>query len=114
MQVPDSSNRPSSTSNRLQPPHREDLPDYSSLDDNPQLASVAVLQTALPVTADALEAHHGDWGPRAMPEAATPQENYVLLLASLIYPRCLELSDLLGAYRAAIANCAEPSDDDPF
>jgi len=106
--------RPSSTSRRLTPPLCEDQPDCFSLDDNPQLASVAVLQTALPITADALETRHGDWGPRAMPEAATPQENYVLLLAGLIYPRCLELSDLLGAYRAAILNCADTSDDEPF
>lgn len=89
--------------------------DALTLDDHPQLASVAILQTALPIAARALESHHGDWGSHAMPEAGTPPENYLLLLASLIHPRCLELADLLGAYRATVAQLAESLDQDkPF
>lgn len=96
-------------------PHPDAVVDALVLEDHPQLAAVAVLQTALPITVEALEAHHGDWGSHAMPEGNTAEENYVLLLAGLIYPRCLELADLLGAYRAAVAHLAESSDPDkPF
>jgi hypothetical protein len=87
------------------------LPD---LDDDPQLACVALLQSALPITRAALEAHHGDWGSTGVPEAESQSVALVLLLARIIDAHCCTLADLLDAYRSAIENAANADDDKPF
>jgi len=91
---------------------RVDSPD---LDDDPQLACVALLQSALPITRAALQAHHGDWGSTGIPPAESHSTALIMLLARIVDAQCGALADLLDAYRAAIATAAQAQDDDePF
>jgi hypothetical protein len=84
-----------------------DLPSMIALADSPQLASMALLQTALRVVSTSLDLYHPGLGSVkqvARDEHAWPPS----LLAQLIADRCHELSDLIAAYRIAL----HPAHDD--
>jgi len=86
----------------------QQLPDSVDLTDEPQLASVAVLQGAAQVAAHALDAHYGV-GRRLRDELSQDPDCIVVVLAHLIVDQCNELSELLAAYRLALQR---PSPDD--
>jgi len=87
---------------------------HLDLDEEPQLASVAILHSALPIASAALAARHGE------PELPIPCKQshlraHTLLLARLIHAHCRSLSDLLDAYRTTVTLAAVEDDDDkPF
>lgn len=87
---------------------------YLDLNDEPQLAAVAILHSALPIASAALAARHGE------PELPIPSRQphlraHTLLLARLIDAQCRSLSDLLDAYRTTVVLAAAEDDDDkPF
>lgn len=102
--------RDSSTSQR----ERYRVPDFVQLEEAPQLAPVAVLQTALGVTATTLDLYNPDIG--SVREVLFDEQHVELtLLCRLISDRCRELSGLLDCYRHALAR-QSPSefDDIPF
>ncbi len=87
---------------------------YLDLDDEPQLAAVTILHSALPIASAALAARHGE------PEFPIPSRQshlraQTLLLARLIDAQSRSLSDLLHAYRnTVVLAAAEDDDDKPF
>jgi|APMed6443717190_1056831.scaffolds.fasta_scaffold111580_2 hypothetical protein len=79
----------------------QQLPDSVDLSDEPQLASVAVLQAAAKVAAHALDAHYGV-GRRLQDELCEDPDCIIAVLAHLIADRCNELSELIATYRLAL------------
>jgi hypothetical protein len=84
------------------------LPDFNDLADEPQLASVAVLQVAARVASESLLAHHGV-GRRLVDDVSEDPDCVNLVLAHVIVQRCNDLSELIAAYR--LASQRTPSDD---
>jgi hypothetical protein len=83
------------------------------LDDEPQLASLIILQRTLAITSAALYAHHGELGTRGMPYSHRLADSLVMLLARQIEHHCDPLIDLIDAYDAALT-AAETDPDKPF
>lgn len=87
---------------------------HLDLDDEPQLASVAILHSALPIASAALAARHGEPA-FPIPSKQSHLRAHTLLLARLIDAHCRSLSDLLDAYRTTIVLAAAEDDDNkPF
>lgn len=74
------------------------LPDFNDLDDDPQLASVAILQVAAKVTAESLLAQHGV-SRRLVDQICDDPVCIIAVLAHVIVGRCNEMSELIAAYR---------------
>ncbi|HQP36469.1 MAG TPA: hypothetical protein PLI95_14875 [Polyangiaceae bacterium] len=87
---------------------------YLDLDDEPQLASLAILHSALPIASAALAARHGE--PQfPIPSRQPHLRAHTLLLARLVDAHCRSLAELLDAYRTTVALAAAEDDDDkPF
>ncbi len=87
---------------------------YLDLLDDPQLASVAILHSALPIASAALAARHGE--PHfPIPTSQSHLRAHTVLLARLIDAHCRSLSELLDAYRTTVVIAAAEDDDDkPF
>lgn len=83
------------------PPRAPQLPTMMALAECPQLASLALLQTALRVVSTSLDLYHPDLGSIqdvVRDSGARPPS----LLAQLVVGRCHELADLVAAYRIAL------------
>lgn len=98
----------------IKPHAGKPLPDFVDLSDEPQLASVAVLEVAAQVVAHALPAHHGV-GRRLRDEMTNDPDCITAVLAHLIVDQCNDLCELIAAYRLA-AQRPRPDDscDFPF
>lgn len=86
------------------------IPDMLWLDDEPQLASIALLQAALPVAQAALDARHGYLGPMSDAILEDGSNGITNLLARIVAFRCRELEDLLVAYRLVVYQAANLPD----
>jgi hypothetical protein len=81
------------------------LPDFNDLADDPQLASLAVLQVAARVAGESLLAHHGV-GRRLVDEVSEDPDCVVAVLAHVIVERCNDISELIAAYLLASRRAA--------
>jgi hypothetical protein len=97
------------------PPSPDELPSSYAIADSPQLASLALLHSALRVAPIALDVQHPHLGCINTPphDDAWP----AALLAGLIVDRCRELSELIAVYRALLDPPLDPTGldgDTPF
>jgi len=86
------------------------LPDADDIDHHPQLGPIALLQSTADLAVIALHSRHGI--------ATSPSDELLenphgssAFIARLVVFRCVELSDLLAAYRIAIHRESDDSDD---
>ena len=79
------------------------LPDFIDLSDEPQLASVTLLQINAKVVAQSLLAHHGA-GRCLADELSNDPHCITAVLAHLIAEQCTSMSELVEAYLLAVRN----------
>jgi len=79
------------------------LPSTAALLDAPQLSSLALLELALLVVPRDLDLHDNSLGSLSDLLRDPPPNLVASLLAQLICDRCRELSQLISAYRTALA-----------
>ena len=95
---------------RFPPAWTTELPDADDLNDEPQLATLALLQAISNVAVAALHSRHGVASDPS-DELFKSRQCSAALIAHLIVIRCRELSDLLVAYRIAARHESDDSDD---
>lgn len=91
-----------------------ELPSAVALLDAPQLSSLSLLQAALRVVPRDLNLHDENVRPLCDLLLDRPPNAPASVLAQLIIDRCRELSELLAAYRTALAHPPDPFASDPF
>jgi len=102
--------RPATPRTGIFPSEATTIPDFVTLDDEPQLATIAMLQTALPLVQAARDARHGHLGPMSDAVLQDGSDGITQLLASIVALRCRELEDLRVAYRLVVYQAANLPD----